>query len=101
VLPRHGWFSGYLQVVIFLALVTTVVVVISVFVRRRGAGAELRQQLAWLGYVGVLTVVVPGALLIGNILFTGGHSSVLGELFWGRWSSSRWWASRWRVRWRC
>ena len=83
VLPRHGWFSGYLQVVIILALVTTVVVVISVFVRRRGAGAELRQQLAWLGYVGVLTVVVPGALLIGSILFTGGHSSVLGELFWG------------------
>ena len=69
--------------VIILALVTTVVVVISVFVRRRGAGAELRQQLAWLGYVGVLTVVVPGALLIGSILFTGGHSSVLGELFWG------------------
>jgi signal transduction histidine kinase len=81
VLPRHGWFSGFLQVVFALAVVTTVLVVVSVFVRRRGANAELRQQLAWLGYVGVLTVVVPGALIVGT-LFTGGRSSVLGELFW-------------------
>jgi signal transduction histidine kinase len=81
VLPRHGWFSGLLGVAFALAVVTVVLVVVSVFVRRRGANAELRQQLAWLGYVGVLTVVVPGALNVGT-LFTGGRSSVLGELFW-------------------
>ena len=83
VLPRHGWFSGFLQVVFFLALVAVVLVVVSVFVRRRGAGTELRQQLAWLGYVGVLTVVVPAALVVADPLFTGGNSSVIGELFWG------------------
>jgi signal transduction histidine kinase len=81
VLPRHGWFSGLLGVAFALAVVMLVLVVVSVFVRRRGANAELRQQLAWLGYVGVLTVVVPGALNVGT-LFTGGRSSVLGELFW-------------------
>ena len=83
VLPRHGWFSGFLQLVLFLALASLVLVVASVFARRRGAGAELRQQLAWLGYVGVLTVVVPGALIIGDGLFTHGRSGLLGGLFWG------------------
>jgi len=83
VLPRHGWFSGLLGVVFGLAVVTVVLVVVSVFVRRRGANAELRQQLAWLGYVGVLTVVVPGALNVSDGLSAGGNSSVLGELFWG------------------
>jgi len=83
VLPRHGWFSGLLGVVFGLAVVTVVLVVVSVFVRRRGANAELRQQLAWLGYVGVLTIVVPGALNVSDGLSAGGNSSVLGELFWG------------------
>jgi hypothetical protein len=51
-------------------------VVVSVFVRRRGANAELRQQLAWLGYVGVLSIVVPGALNVSDGLSAGGNSSV-------------------------
>ena len=83
VLPRHGWFSGLLGVVFALAVVTVVLVVVSVFVRRRGANAELRQQLAWLGYVGVLSIVVPGALNVSDGLSAGGNSSVLGDLFWG------------------
>jgi hypothetical protein len=66
VLPRHGWFSGLLGVAFALAVVMLVLVVVSVFVRRRGANAELRQQLAWLGYVGVLTIVVPGALNVSD-----------------------------------
>ena len=55
VLPRHGWYSGLLTVIFVLAIVTGILVVASVFVRRRGAGPELRKQLAWLGYVGVVT----------------------------------------------
>jgi len=55
VLPRHGWFGGFLAAIFALAVVTAVLAVASVFVRRHGASAERRQQLAWLGYVGVLT----------------------------------------------
>ena len=40
-----------------LAVLTAIAVVASVFARRRGASPERRQQLAWLGYVGALTVV--------------------------------------------
>ena len=40
--PRHGHRSA---------------VVVSVFARRRGASAELRHQLAWLGYVGLMTAL--------------------------------------------
>ena len=52
VLPQHGWFSGLLAGIFVLAVVTGLLVVASVFVRRRGASTERRQQLAWLGYVG-------------------------------------------------
>src|SRR5262249_6256459 len=82
VFPRHGWFSGFIAAIFFLALVTVVLVVASVFARRHGASAELRQQLGWLGYVGVLTVAVPGALLASDFLFAQGRSDVLGGLFW-------------------
>ena len=64
-----------------ITVVSAVLAVVSVFVRRRGAPAELRQQLAWLAYVGVLTfgfVVVNvgygaathgGDTFLGTILF--------------------------------
>jgi uncharacterized membrane protein YdcZ (DUF606 family) len=39
-----------------MTLASAVLAVVSVFVRRRGASAELRQRLAWLAYVGGLTV---------------------------------------------
>ena len=58
VLPRHGVFSQVLDVIGAIGLAAAVLVVVSVFVRRRGASAELRQQLAWLGYVAVLTAVL-------------------------------------------
>src|ERR1700750_370285 len=55
VLPRHGWFSALLAGIFFLALVTGLLIVASVFVRRRGASPERRQQLALPGYVGGLS----------------------------------------------
>ena len=55
-LPRHGWYSDLLTVIFVLAVFTVIAVVASVFARRRGASPERRQQLAWLGYVGALTV---------------------------------------------
>ena len=66
-----------------LAVVTAVLTVVSVFARRRGASAELRQQLAWLGYVGLLTAV-PVLVFLPYGLIKGGHvNPVLGALFWG------------------
>jgi hypothetical protein len=56
IFPRHGWFSGLIAVVYGLALIAMVASVASVFARRRGASTERRKQLAWLGYVGLLTV---------------------------------------------
>jgi signal transduction histidine kinase len=79
--PRHGWFSDLLAVIAVLAVITAMLAVVSVFVRRRGASAELRQQLAWLGYVGVLTVVML-ALLVGGGLVTGGANGPVGTLLW-------------------
>jgi signal transduction histidine kinase len=58
VFPRHGWYSDVIAATAVIAVATTVLAIVSVFVRRRGAGAELRQQLAWLAYVGVMTVLV-------------------------------------------
>ena len=55
IFPRHGWFSGLVAVVYGLALTGAVLSVASVFARRRGANTERRKQLAWLGWVGLLT----------------------------------------------
>jgi hypothetical protein len=82
VLPRHGWFSGLLAGIFFLALVTGLLVVASVFVRRRGASPERRQQLAWLGYVGMLTVFWAAVLFIGGALAPGPSDALLGTLIW-------------------
>jgi hypothetical protein len=58
VLPGDG--VVWLVVVVSgaIGLGAAVLVVVSVFVRRRGASAELRQQLAWLAYVAVLAIVL-------------------------------------------
>ena len=80
--PRRGWFSNALAVIAVIALATVVMTIVSVFMRRRGAGAELRQQLAWLGYVGVLTAIM-AALLVSFGLITHGSNSPLGTLIWG------------------
>jgi signal transduction histidine kinase len=83
VFPRHGWFSGFILAVLVLAAVTGALSVASVFVRRRGAGAELRQQLAWLAYVGGLTAVPAVALFSSALLPFGRGTSLVGEVIWG------------------
>ena len=82
VLPQHGWFSGLLTGIFFLALVTGLLILASVFVRRRGASPERRQQLAWLGYVGALTVVWAVLLGLANILVRGPDNGVVTAVFW-------------------
>ena len=82
-LPAHGWYSDLLKVIFALALVTVIAVVASVFARRRGASPERRQQLAWLGYIGALTVVWIGSLALAGWLAPGPANGWLGGLIWG------------------
>jgi signal transduction histidine kinase len=79
IFPRHGWYGALLAVAGAITVASAVLAVVSVFVRRRGAPAELRQQLAWLAYVGVLTfgfVVVN----VGYGLATHGGDTFLGTI---------------------
>jgi hypothetical protein len=48
IFPRHGWYSDLIAVAGAITIASAVLALISVFVRRRGASSELRQQLAWL-----------------------------------------------------
>ncbi len=82
VLPQHGWFSGLLAGIFVLAVVTGLLVVASVFARRRGASTERRQQLAWLGYVGLLTVVWIVFMVLANFLLRGRANGVVTAVFW-------------------
>ena len=81
IFPRHGWFSALIGAIFVLALITGALVMASVFVRRRRAGAELRQQLAWLGYVGAMTALW-AAVLIGASPILPAGNSWLGTLIW-------------------
>jgi signal transduction histidine kinase len=82
IFPRYGWFSDLLAVIAVIALITAMLSVVSVFVRRRGASAELRQQLAWLWYVGALTVAVFGLMAFVG-LATHGANGPIGAVLWG------------------
>jgi hypothetical protein len=82
-LPRHGWYSDLLAVIFVLAIFTVIAVVASVFARRRGASPERRQQLAWLGYVGALTVTWILCLGLANWIAPGPANGWLGGLLWG------------------
>ena len=81
IFPRHGWFGGFIVLVVVLATATGLTCVASVFARRRGASTERRKQLAWLGYVGVLTLFWFTGLLLGQ-LFGGGGPAWIGNLLW-------------------
>ena len=59
-----------------------VLAVASVFVRRRGAGAERRKQLAWLGYVGLLTALWAATLIAGGLVAGSAFNGWLGSLLW-------------------
>ena len=52
------------------------------FLRRRGASTERRQQLAWLGYVGVLTVVWIVLLSLAGLLVRGPDNGWVTAVFW-------------------
>jgi hypothetical protein len=80
ILPEHGWFGGLLKVILVIAFATGVLVVASVFVRRRGASFERRKQLEWLGYVGLLTALWVAGLFIVTAAAPG--SIWAGELMW-------------------
>jgi hypothetical protein len=83
ILPRHGWYSDFLAVIFVLGIVIGMLVVASVFVRRRGASPDLRKQLAWLGYVGVLTAVWVVAQILNGLLATPAVSNGwLGTTIW-------------------
>lgn len=81
-LPRNGWYSDLLRLIVVLGLVTVVLVVASVFVRRRRSSTELRKQLAWLGYVGALTVLWALVLAVASQFAPGPANSWLGTFIW-------------------
>ncbi len=81
IFPSRGWFSVVLAVIFIFSVVTALLVVASVFVRRRGASAERREQIAWLGYVGLMTVLWAVVLVIISAA-TNGNSGLPGTLSW-------------------
>ena len=81
-LPRNGWYGDLLKLILVLGLVTGVLVIASVFVRRRRASPELRKQLAWLGYVAALTALWGALLAVGGLVDPGPANSWLGTLLW-------------------
>ena len=81
-LPRNGWYGDLLKLILVLGFVTGVLVIASVFVRRRGAGTEVRKQLAWLGYVAALTALWGALLAVGGLVVPGPVNSWLGTLIW-------------------
>ena len=82
-LPRNGWFSDLLRLIMVLGLITGVLVIASVFARRRRAGTELRKQLAWLGYVAALTALWGAVFAVGSQVAPGPTNNWLGPLLWG------------------
>jgi len=80
-LPSRGWFSVVLAGGFILSVITALAVVASVFARRRGASVERRQQIAWLGYVGLMTILWAVVLVIVSVA-TNGHSGLAGTLSW-------------------
>jgi signal transduction histidine kinase len=75
VFPRHGWYSDVIGAMALVALAAAVLALVSVFIRRRRASAELRQQLAWLVYVGVLTGVFAVLSAVYSAVTGGGGDS--------------------------
>jgi len=81
VFPRHGWYSDLAGATAALAVACALLAIVAVFLRRRGASAELRQQLAWLGYVGVLFLVAAVTAITYVVLTHGGDTPLGTFLF--------------------
>ena len=81
VLPRNGWYSDLLGAGALIGVAAALLALASVFVRRRGASAELRQQLAWLAYVGALTLGFATVMIVFSLATGDADSSILNILF--------------------
>ncbi len=81
IFPQHGWFAGFVAAVVVATFAAALCAVASVFARRRGASPELRKQLAWLGYVGIVTVFWILVLGTGAVISPGGNET-LGTVLW-------------------
>jgi hypothetical protein len=77
IFPEHGWFSGFLSFIFLLAVISALLAIASVLARRRGASPELRRQLAWLGYVGVLTAFWALTAVIAALMHADGWPATL------------------------
>jgi hypothetical protein len=82
IFPRHGWFNSLIGAVFSLAVLAAVLTAASVFARRRGGPADLRKQLAWLGYIGLLTAAW-AVLLVAVSPIAHGANDWIGNLVWG------------------
>jgi hypothetical protein len=82
IIPRHGFFSDLFGVIFVLGIITGVLVVASVFTRRRGAGIERRKQLAWLGYIGLMTAIWAAVLVLASVVVPGPANGWLGTVIW-------------------
>jgi hypothetical protein len=82
IFPRESLISRIAPVIFVVGLAAGVLVVASVFVRRRGASAERRKQLAWLGYVGLVTALWGAAFLVGFTIAPRAGNGWLGLLGW-------------------
>jgi hypothetical protein len=81
IFPQHGWFGGFVAAVVAGTFACALCAVASVFARRRGASPERRKQLAWLGYVGIVTVFWIAILVPGAAINPGGNDA-LGTVLW-------------------
>jgi len=81
VFPRQGWYSGLSAVTAVVAGACALLAIVSVFWRRRGAAAELRQQLAWLGYVGALFLAAAVVSFTYTAITQGGDTPLGTLLF--------------------
>src|SRR6202050_4236285 len=81
IFPHHGWFAGFVAAVVVATFAAALCAVASVFARRRGASPDRRKQLAWLGYVGIVTVFWILLLAPGAAIDPGGGGA-LGTVLW-------------------
>jgi signal transduction histidine kinase len=77
VFSTRGPMALVLAAVGALGLATALATIVGLFLRRRRASPELRQQLAWLGYVAVIAVVAFVAAMVG-----GNGEGILSTALW-------------------
>jgi hypothetical protein len=82
ILPWPSWLSGAGRLIFVLGVIAGVLVVASVFVRRRGASTERRKQLAWLGCVALMTAMWAAVAVVVELAAPGPANGWLGELIW-------------------